>query len=87
VSTFTSVLTWAAFILGGPLAAILLGLTAIVAWFWALDGWKRLQDRLRKQKVPGLPCDGSPLSVPERERLDWIETGYGRTAREPGRRR
>ena len=38
-------------------------------------------------RVPSRNPDGRPLTVPERERLRWMERGYAKTAREPGRRR
>ena len=38
-------------------------------------------------RVPARNPDGRPLTIPELERLDIIERGYAKTAREPGRRR
>jgi hypothetical protein len=49
--------------------------------------WPRWPRRFRASKVPARNPDGRPLTVPERERLGWIERGYAKTAREPGRRR
>lgn len=71
------IVIWGCFLAGGVLIVAGIAVAGIVAWFWAVDGWKKLQDRLRKQRVPGLPRDGSPLSQCMRERLDQIENGYG----------
>jgi hypothetical protein len=49
--------------------------------------WPRRPRRFWANKVPSRNPDGRPLTVPERERLGWIERGYAKTAREPGRRR
>ena len=49
--------------------------------------WPRLPRWMRPCRVPSRNPDGRPLTVPERKRLGWMERGYGKTAREPGRRR
>lgn len=53
-------------------------------WIWVCT---HVLLRERQKGIPGLPCDGKPLSVIEAERFGWIEDGYGQTAREPGRQR
>jgi hypothetical protein len=77
-------------ILGALLA--LLPLTALVVIILVFAcavqrNWPRWPRRFRASKVPARNPDGRPLTVPERERLGWIERGYAKTAREPGRRR
>ena len=40
--------------------------------------------RWMRREVPACCPDGKALTVPEQERMDVIERGYGRTAQEPG---
>jgi hypothetical protein len=77
-------------ILGALLA--LLPLAALVVVILAIVGAvrrhpPRLPRHLRRKRVPGRNPDGEPLSQAMTERLDVIERGYAKTAREPGRRR
>jgi hypothetical protein len=39
--------------------------------------WPQLPARLRVRQVPSRFPDGKPLTVPEQERMDVIEQGYG----------
>jgi hypothetical protein len=55
------------------LFAAVLVVAEVVTW--------RVLTRGRRGTVPGLPCDGKPLSQIEQERLEWIERGYGRAPR------
>jgi hypothetical protein len=76
--------------LGALLA--LLPLTALVVVILTLvcavqRHWPRLPRCLRRNRVPARNPDGRPLTIPELERMDIIERGYAKTAREPGRRR
>ena len=66
----------AAWIIFTPSAVFLLGAGLVFL----------VKRRKHRRHVPGLPYDGWPLSVPERERLEEIEKGYTKTAIEPGRR-
>ena len=77
------------------LVGILLALVPLTALFaivcvivCALQrNWPRWPRRFRASKVPARNPDGRPLTIPELERMDIIERGYAKTAREPGRRR
>ena len=48
--------------------------------------WPRLPRWMRIRRVPSRNPDGKPLTRHGRA-PEWMERGYGKTAREPGRRR
>jgi hypothetical protein len=83
----TAVLVWAGVVVLAslPLLALIVIVCVIVC---ALQRhWPRLPRWMRPGRVPSRCPDGRPLTVPEKERWAWIEDGYAKTAREPGRRR
>ena len=77
-------------VLGALLALLpLMALVVIILVFACAvqRHWPRLPRCLRRNRVPARNPDGRPLTIPELERMDIIERGYTKTAREPGRRR
>lgn len=68
-----------------PFVALAVVITVIVCA--ARKVWPRLPRWMRIRRVPSRNPDGKPLTPLERERLRWMERGYAKTAREPGRRR
>jgi hypothetical protein len=68
-----------------PFAALVV--IVCVLPFAVQRNWPRVPSRWRVRKVPGRNPDGRQLTVPEQERMDVIEDGYGKTAQEPGWKR
>lgn len=84
---------WVLIILGAwfPGACVLACALIVIPAAWrkvrALGARLVSDQPARDAHHPGLPCDGRPLSVPERERLEQIRRGMWKTAPEPGRQR
>lgn len=87
MNVIAEIFVWAGIVVLASLPFVAFVVIACVLVCALRRNWPRLPRWIRPCRVPCRCPDGRPLTVPERERMAWIEDGYAKTAAEPGRRR